>query len=215
MGSPEAAPPATALWQELDAPKAAPRRAAWLFSFVDLTGILVGFFVLVYSTQVIDLGAWHRLSGGFRAAFNPETAVIPVIPAGQANGVAVVAVQRDVLPYLDSLLRNRLKGDQVWDALAGREDKAADEMLYTVPAALWTLDRAAQQAAWQRLGAVTRAWKNDVAVRVSVGEPARLRDGARVAAIAAADLAGVGNKAVLGEVVGAKMDAIELVIKGN
>lgn len=206
------------LWNEVKGPsKGHASKTAWLLSFIDLTGILIGLFVLMFSTQVIDRGAWTELTGSFQAAFNPQVAVMKVMPQGQANAMEVVTVKKDVLPYLDSLLRSRLKNDAVWGDLQGKvvEGRLGREMVYDIPAAALELDKPEAVKAWQRVALVVRAWKNPVMVRAQVAEGGDMASGAKAAAALAQALVQNGAVGVAGEVVSANMGGIKLVVRGE
>lgn len=205
------------MWGELKAAQHTPSKTAWLMSFIDLTGILVGFFVLVFSTQTIDRSAWQELSGGFRAAFNPHVAVMPVIPDGQANAYQVVPVKRDVLPYLDSLLRGRVAKDPVWHALVGTRGgiKVEPEMLYAVPDSMMDVKRTEVTDAWHRLANVVGAWKNPVMVRVVVPEGGAADKAAALALELAAAMHVGGAANVTAEVVSGSVGDVLLVVRGE
>lgn len=194
-------------------------RTAWLMSFIDLTGILVGFFVLVYSTQTIDRASWQEVAGSFKAAFaaNP-TAVVPVTPQGSNNALQVVAASHDVLPYLDSLLRLRLKNDPLWATLKGRTLTTGEHvMLYALPPDSLDVADPQVKAAWTRLADVVRGWKNPVAIRVTVPpleQPLLLKNTTKAITLARI-LAESGVSQVAAEVVSGKMAAVELVVKAE
>lgn len=216
----EVKPAAASLFKDIPVPQAQPRRTAWLMSFTDLTGILVGFFVLVYSTQTIDRTSWQSLAGSFHAAFAPNPlAVMPVVPQGSNNALQVVAPQHDALPYLDSLLRMRLKKDPLWGSLSGREVRTSGEhvMLYPLPPDLTDPANPQAIAAWKRLADVVRGWKNPVAVRITLPpqEGGQMNDDAARAVALARILALAGVRQVAGEVVSGNIGAIELVVKAE
>lgn len=153
--------------------KAHTAKTAWLLSFIDLTSILVGFFVLVFATQTMEQEAWRNVTGSFRATFAPPlTAAAVVVPSGNPNALAVVKLQREALIYLDSLLRGQLATDAVWGGLVGEVQDEGDGrvMVYKVDGRLLDVAEPSARDAWLRLGGVVRSWKNPVAVRWVVGE---------------------------------------------
>lgn len=218
--APARAAPAPTPFADVRLTPHANNRTAWLMSFIDLTGILVGFFVLVYSTQTIDRASWQSVAGSFQAAFAPNPlAVVPVNPQGANNALQVVAARRDSLPYLDSLLRLRLKNDPLWRQLNGRELRTAGEhvMLYPLPSDVMDPADPAARAAWKRLADVVRGWKNPVAIRVTVPpqDMPRLTQNAARAIALARILGESGVNQVAGEVVSGNIGAIELVVKAQ
>src|SRR4051812_10920108 len=77
------------IWDDIQAPKWQANRTAWLLTCVDLTSLLVGFFVLFFSTQSLQQDQWQALNGGFQARFAPSTAVVvEAVPDGVDNAVA-------------------------------------------------------------------------------------------------------------------------------
>lgn len=205
------------VWAELKPPRHEPAKTAWLMSFIDLTGILVGFFVLVFSTQVIDRSAWQDVSGGFRAAFNPEMAIAPVVPEGRANGYEVVAMKRDVLPYLDSLLRSRMADDPLWKQLKGNRStlRGEAEMVYPLPQDVLDFSRPGTLEAWKRLANVVLKWKNPVGVRVVIADPAAADKAAAAALQLAAAMHAGGAVHVTAEVVSGNIPDVQLVVRGE
>lgn len=205
------------VWADLSMPKHTPAKTAWLMSFIDLTGILVGFFVLVFSTQVIDRSAWQEVSGGFRAAFNPKVALVPTVPEGRANAYEVVPVKRDVLPYLDSLLRSRLGHDPAWRGLTAVRGNmhGEPEMVYPLPQGVLDFSKPETFEMWKRLANVISGWKNPVAVRVVIADTAAAPK-ATVAALQLAAAMHVGGAPnVTAEVVSGNVDDVQLVVRGE
>jgi hypothetical protein len=75
---------------------------------------------------------------------------------------------KDVLGYLDGLLRARLADDPIWNRLAGVQGKG--EMLYRLPADVLFSDGKLTQPghiAAIRLATVLRNWDNVVTLRVT------------------------------------------------
>lgn len=146
-------------------------KTAWLLSFVDLTSILVGFFVLVFATQTMKEEEWRDVTGSLRAAFAPSVAAAPaVLPSGSPNALAVVKPQRETLAYLDSLLRAQLAQDAVWKNLVGSvvETGVGREMVYPLESDLLDVVKPDMRQAWETLAGVVRSWKNPVMVRMVV-----------------------------------------------
>lgn len=205
------------VWAELTPPKHQPTKTAWLMSFIDLTGILVGFFVLVFSTQVIDRSAWQEISGGFRAAFNPKVAVVPVVPEGRANGFEVVQMKRDVLPYLDSLLRSRVAHDPAWRGLVAVKgnDHGQPEMVYPLPQEVLDFSKPETMEAWRRLANIISGWKNPVVMRVVTTDLSVGRKASVAALQLAAAMHAGGATNVTAEVISGSVGDVQLVVRGE
>lgn len=208
-------------FEALQPPRWEANKTAWLLSFIDLTSIMVGFFVLLFSTQTIDRQLWTDVSGSFKAAFAPQAGgVMPVIPDGMNNAFVVASGTPSGLGYLDSLLHQHVGVDAVWGALVakGQTTPQAVEMYYDVPAAALPPAAPAAEAAWQRLAAVVRSWKNPVIVRAVV--PAQVSVVARNAAAwqavqAAQRLGGAGGGDVRAEVRTGPVSAFHLVVEAR
>lgn len=154
------APSGPGLWQDIQAPKWEANRTAWLLTCVDLTSLLVGFFVLLFSTQTLQRDQWQAVTGSFQAQFAPQVVAVPMVPSGGDNAVVRVTGVKSGLAYLDTLLHQRMEGDPVWGALTA-QDRNASELLYPLPPA--ELD----DAIWGRLGGVLRGWKNPIGIAVT------------------------------------------------
>lgn len=148
---------------EISAPKWEPNRTAWLLTCVDLTSLLVGFFVLLFSTQTLQRDKWQAITGSFQAQFAPEKTVVPAVPDAADNAVIRVTEVKSGLVYLDTLLHQRMVGDPVWASLSAERGSglAGQDMRYVLPEGV-------PDDAWVRLGQAVRGWKNPVGVRVSV-----------------------------------------------
>jgi hypothetical protein len=151
-------------------PKWSPNRTAWLVTCVDLTSLLVGFFVLVFSTQTLQRDKWDAMAGSFQQQFAPRMTVVPMTPTGGDNGVIRVSAVKSGLAYLDTLLLQRLEGDPVWGNLQAERvsGNIGQDLRYPLPEPLVTGAMPGAHDAWLRLAGVTRGWKNSVGVRVSV-----------------------------------------------
>lgn len=204
------------LWHEVQAPAWQPGRTAWLVTFVDLTGLILGFFVLMFSLQTLDRNSWEAMAGSFQAAFAPKVAVVPVTPQGLNNAVVVVTGVKSNLSYLDSLLHQRLGDDPVWGQLAAETAGvgASSEMVYVLPAAVVDGDGRGNIGAWRRLGDVVRGWKNPLAIRVVVTKE-NWREGTEQATSLASMLAHVGVVGIVGEVRAGEVSRVELVVRAQ
>ncbi len=138
-------------------------------TFADLTGLLLCFFILFYATLTINRESWQALVGSFAATFAPSAVAVAVVPNGQFNAIPVVQTRRSIM-YLDTLLRQRVATDGVWQSLRGTEAPSENAILYPLPTALIDINNPAIQEAWLRLGALVRTWQTPVAVRVVVPE---------------------------------------------
>jgi len=205
---------ADSLWQDVQAPRLPPSRTLWLVTTVDLTGILLAFFVLVFSTRTLDRDAWHAANGSFRAAFAAQEAVVPMVPDSVGNALVVTPQVSSGLGYLDTLLHQRLRGDAVWGdlVLEDRLDIQAQDMRYALPAAARG-DSVEAVEAWRRLAAVVRRWKNPVAVRVVAPSADGLRDAAAEAIRYAGFLTRDGVPGVAAEVTVGPQAGAELVVR--
>lgn len=173
------------LWQEVAAPKWEPNRTLWLVSCVDLTALLVAFFVLLFSTQTLERGKWEAMTGSFRDQFAPRETVVPSVPDGGDNAVVRVTGVKSGLAYLDTLLLQRVQGDPVWGVLQAERERGqlGAELRYVIPQP--ALDGAGAHVAWIRLAGAMRGWKNSVGVRVSAPATELPRVAAQAAALGA------------------------------
>lgn len=153
----------------LSAPRRKQPAQAWLMTFADLTGLLLCFFILFYATLTINRESWQALVGSFAATFAPSAVAVAVVPNGQFNAIPVVQTRRSIM-YLDTLLRQRIATDDVWQNLRGTEVPAENAIIYPLPPMLNEISSPEIAEAWARLGALVRTWQTPVAVRVVVPE---------------------------------------------
>jgi hypothetical protein len=192
---------------QLDAvkpPRYEASRTAWLLTFIDLTSILVGFFVLIFSTQTIDRKTWTDMTQGFHAAFTQQQGiVVPVTPDGVNNALVVTTGITSGLGYLDALLHQQLGKDPVWGRLVAKStgNRWTREMYYDLPQGLDDLKQADTEKAWRRLGEVMRGWKNPIIVRYVVSQDTSAKEMAAVTQRAVA-LAALLNRSGIGRIVG-------------
>jgi hypothetical protein len=182
----------------LNAPRRKQPAQRWLMTFADLTGLLLCFFILFYATLTIDRDNWQALVGSFSATFAPSAVAVAVVPSGQFNAIPVVQTRRSIM-YLDTLLRQRVATDEVWQSLRGTEVLSENAIVYPLNPALNEITRPAIQEAWLRLGALVRTWQTPVAVRVVVPESADWKQ-ATTQAWALAQAAARGGARVTAEV---------------
>lgn len=204
------------LWQEVQAPQWQPARTAWLVTTVDLTSLILGFFVLMFSLQTLDRNSWQAMAGSFQAAFAAKEAVVPVTPDGMNNALVVVTGVKSNLSYLDSLLHQRLGDDPVWGKLSAQTSGAGSgmEMFYVLPPEVTDAASMGSIDNWRRLGDVVRGWKNPMAVRVVVTEE-QWKKGADQALALAALLAHVGVAGIVGEVRSGPEAEVQLVVSAQ
>ncbi|RYG62158.1 MAG: hypothetical protein EON60_00790 [Alphaproteobacteria bacterium] len=163
------------LWQDMAVPRYQPNRTAWLVSFVDLTALLLAFFVLLFSTQTLQRDKWEAVTGSFREQFAPRTTVVPMVAEGGDNAVVRVTGVKSGLAYLDTLLLQRMETDPVWSTLQALREQGGmnGELRYALPKS--ALEGAGVHDAWLRLGGVVRGWKNSVGIRVTAPAAAMQR----------------------------------------
>lgn len=204
------------LWQDVQAPQWQPARTAWLVTIVDLTGIILGFFVLMFSLQTLDRNSWEAMAGSFQAAFAPKEAVVAVTPEGMNNALVVVTGVKSNLSYLDSILHQRLGEDAVWGKLHAENTGVGmnSEMVYKLPAEVTDPAAVSKIDSWRRLGDVIRGWKNPIAIRVVVTDE-QWQKGAEQALALAGTLARVGVTTVAGEVAAGPQAEVELVVSAQ
>ncbi len=173
------------LWQEVEMPRYQPNRTAWLVSCVDLTALLLAFFVLLFSTQTLQRDKWEAVTGSFREQFAPRAVVVPVVPEGGDNAVVRVTGAKSGLAYLDTLLLQRMEGDPVWSNLRATREQGGvgSELHYALPPQ--ALEGAGVHDAWLRLAGAIRGWKNSVGVRVTAPAGAMPRYADRASGLAA------------------------------
>ena len=164
------ATPAPLLWADVSPARYESSRTAWLVTFVDLTGLMVIFFVLMFSQRTLEADAWEVLAGSFKSTFARPEAVVLTVAEGFHNAEVVAVMNRSSLGYLDALLRQRLENLPAWREMRGVEQQGAagQEMVYAIPEELQ--DAAAAQEAWRELATAMRGWKNPVGVRVRAAE---------------------------------------------
>lgn len=149
-------------------PPAGPPR--WLLSFVDLTGILVAFFVLMFSMKEPDMQRYQQLEKAMHKAFVPHPVVLEEqpqeMPEGRLNAAKSVYRKSDGALYLQQLLQRRLEKDPFWGLVQSNVDGRNFEL--ALPPALLSGGAVSVggQAAIARLAGVIRNWDNPVQVVV-------------------------------------------------
>ena len=207
------APAGRQLWDDVAAPRYQPGQTAWLLTFVDLTGLMVVFFVLMFSRQTLESDKWEIVSGSFKAKFAPREAVLESVVDGVNNAETPRVVARSGLGYLDVLLLQHLERSKQWSGLRGTEQQGVRgrEMVYAI--APEQQDPVAHKADWERLGAALRGWKNPVGVRVSAPQ-AELQRAARQAQSLTAILNASGVEGAFAEVAEGDF-AVQLVVRAR
>jgi flagellar motor protein MotB len=154
------------------APVSGPPR--WILSFVDLTGVLVAFFVLLFSMRSPDLGRWQQLQNAMHKAFTSRPIVLDgqQEPGGRMNAITPPAyVKSDGALYLQQLLQRRLQNDPLWGMVEGRV--SGNGFNLPLPPSLFTENGTgialtpAGDAAISRLAEVIRNWSNPMSISVS------------------------------------------------
>jgi chemotaxis protein MotB len=157
------------------APQPAAPVARWILSFVDLTGILVAFFVLLFSMKNPDAERWQALQSSMYKAFSPHPTVVGEnMPAGRLNAPARPYRKSDGLIYLQQLLQRRLADDALWSR-AQTQVEGGEALRLALPPALvaGTALTPLGQAAFARLAAVLRNWDNAMNVTLRGGTAAQ------------------------------------------
>lgn len=195
-----AAVAAQEIWPDVQIPKYTPSRTAWLLTCVDLTSLLVAFFLLLFSTQTLQLDKWEAVTGSFQQQFARQAAVVPVVADSATNAVVHVTGVKSGLAYLDTLLGQRIKDDAVWSGLRSGVNSAAagQDLGYVLPPVVMETSPA-NDAAWGRLGSAMRGWKNPVGVRVTAPKSETWKVSKKVMELAG-KLTGAGVSGVFAEV---------------
>lgn len=162
------------MWDDLPAVTDNKSSANWLLTFTDLIGLLLCFFVLIFSTKTMDVGAWDVLRGSMRGAFSRAEAVVFEHPDQLNNADEIAKASRSVLPYLDKVFAKRIANDPVWASVKGGYDKKTDQLAYVLPAGLWRDGGLSETGvgAVDRLAVQLRNWRNMMVLQVRVGSEA-------------------------------------------
>lgn len=159
----------TELWKELSPVKHEEPISRWLLTFTDLVSLLMGFFVLLFSTKEIDSSRWEALSGTFQDSFSAQHAVVYVRPDNQNNAAKKpIKGADDQLTYLDSLLQQRLASDAVWAPIL-KPVLVGGELRYALPPAWVDGEDGAVAVGVSALGQLAREvinWNNTAVVRL-------------------------------------------------
>jgi hypothetical protein len=205
------------IWPDVQIPKYEASRTAWLLTCVDLTSLLVAFFLLLFSLQTLQADKWEAVTGSFQQQFAKQAAVVPVIADSSTNAVVHVTGVKSGLAYLDTLLGQRIKDDAVWGGLrsgVGRQAVGRD-LAYVLPTEV-LVSSPVNDAAWGRLGSAMRGWKNPVGVRVTAPKAETWKVSKSVVELSG-KLAGAGVNGVFAEVIVAegKPAKYELVVRAQ
>jgi hypothetical protein len=182
----------------LDAPKNRPISQAWLLTMADFTSILLCFFVLLYTVVANKESGWQAIRGSISATFAPSALAVAVVPDGQYNTAKAVPVRRGVA-YLDTVLRQRLAADPIWQNLSGTDVREENAYIYPLAPAFNDITNPTMAQAWLRLGAAVRIWQTPLAVRVVVPVSGNLAQ-ATTTALTLAQAAAQGGARVTAEV---------------
>ena len=201
------------LWMDLKTARYQPSRTAWLISFIDLTSLMVAFFVLMFSMQTLEREKWEAMSGSFKAKFASREVVVESVADGVNNAEIRTSTARSGLGYLNVLLQQHLEKSPGWRGLRGEEKQGVrgSEMVYAIAAN--TQDPQAAKAEWEALGAALRGWKNPVGVRVTAAQ-AHLAQAAQQAQKLALILNATGVDSAFAEVVEGE-PAVHLVVRAK
>lgn len=210
---PPAAVTAAPLWQNVVSARYQPAKTAWLISFIDLTGLMVVFFVLMFSMQTMEAQKWEAIAGSFRTKFAPRETVVESVASDVNNAEIRTHVARSGLGYLNVLLQQHLEGSEGWAGLRGQERRGVrgSEMVYEI--ATDKHDPQVAKAQWEALGAALRGWKNPVGVRVTAPQEA-LGKAAQKAQRFAMILNATGVDSAFAEVVEGEA-AVQLIVRAR
>jgi chemotaxis protein MotB len=99
----------------------------WLITFADLIGLMLCFFVMLFSMSTIEEGSWRRIAGAVDNGPTDRTvrADSPVVV--DRNMSATPSTQGRDVGYLAALLQRRLAQDAALSSvgLSAREDRVA------------------------------------------------------------------------------------------
>ncbi|MFZ2587060.1 MAG: flagellar motor protein MotB [Alphaproteobacteria bacterium] len=161
------------LWKDLQPPKKEEPISRWLLTFTDLVSLLMGFFVLLFSTKELDTQRWQDVSGSFQDTFSAKHSAEWQPPKGVNNAEKkAIKGADDQLTYLDSLLQQRLGEHEVWKDIL-KPVMVGSELRYQLPQAWVDGDVGAASVGVTGMGPLAREiqnWNNTATVRL-VGVP--------------------------------------------
>jgi flagellar motor protein MotB len=120
-------------WADLEAPGESHSRLVWFMTFADLVCLLLAFFVLMFAMKDLDQSKFKDLSSGFKGAFSSKQGVVARYAEEMRASESEVKVRnKDVLEYLDALVKTRLQADPVWSKLTSARTPFG-ELAYALP----------------------------------------------------------------------------------
>lgn len=158
------------MWEDIQSAQQRNAGAAWLLTFTDLIGLLLCFFVLIFSTKTLDVRAWDTFRGTMRGTFSKAEAIELQRPDQLNNADELAKASQSVLPYLEKVFARRVADDVVWASVKGSYDKKTDQLVYELPRVLWDKDRLSVvgAAALDRIAAQMRNWRNTMVLQVKI-----------------------------------------------
>ena len=113
-------------WNELAPAKQPAGHLRWLMSFIDLVGVLVAFFVLMFAMKAVDRGKWAEFAGAMRGSFVKEQTAEVKTPDGQNDAVWKPKPLLDGLRYVAAVVKQQTGGQ--W---AGKV--VGNDLVFAVP----------------------------------------------------------------------------------
>lgn len=166
------------MWDDMPVANPSASSANWLLTFTDLIGLLLCFFVLIFSTKTLDVAAWDVFRGSMRGTFARAEAVVFERPDQLNNADEIAKASRSVLPYLEKVFAKRVANDPVWSSVKGGYDKKTDQLAYVLPAGLWQDGKLSETGAEavDRISVQLRNWRNMMVLQARVSDDADMAD---------------------------------------
>lgn len=159
-------------WADMEAPEPGHSQLVWFMTFADLVCLLLAFFVLMFAMKDLDQSKFKDLTSGFKGAFSSKQGVVARYAEEMRASESEVKVRnKDVLEYLDALVKTRLQADPVWGQLKSARTPFG-ELAYALP--MQNLVTTAEGApaltaeglpSVTRLASMLRNWDNVVVLR--------------------------------------------------
>lgn len=161
-------------WPDMPAQSHSGAPPRWLLSFIDLTAILVVFFVLIFSVNQMNSDQWKEFNKRIEERFGAHHGLDVRRPDSFDNAKMVKKPKnKNALEYLEGLFNQRLGTDPVWGGIKAQKVGNGKELAYKIPAVVWEGDGLSAEgtAAVMRLAAVLRNWDNRLILRTRSTTP--------------------------------------------
>ncbi len=112
-------------------PEEAPAKQAWLLTFGDLICLMLTFFVMLYSMQVVENNKWRSVLSSFTLRLNPNAVQSPIVSIPNKTEPIVVEQPASNLDYMKSVLLDKLSEYEQFDASQIR--RLEDRLVMTFP----------------------------------------------------------------------------------